>query len=37
MKANPDKFHLLLSKNFEADIKKNRISNKKIEKLRCNI
>ena len=35
MKANPDKCHLLLSKNrnFEADINENRISNTKLEKL----
>ena len=35
MKANPDKCHLLLSKNgnFEANINENRISNKKCEKL----
>ena len=33
MKANPDKCHLLLSKNgkFEANINKNRISNTKFE------
>ena len=35
MKANPDKCHLLLSKNgnFEANINENRISNTKFEKL----
>ena len=35
MKANPDKCHLLLSKNenFEANIDKNRISNTRFEKL----
>ena len=35
MKANPDKCHLLLSKNrnFEAIINENRISNTKFEKL----
>ena len=35
MKANPDKCHLLLSKNgnVEADINENRISNTKFEKL----
>ena len=35
MKANPDKFHLLLSKNenFEANINENRISNTRFEKL----
>ena len=34
MKANPDKCHLLLSKNenFEANINENRISNTKFEK-----
>ena len=35
MKANPDKCHLLLSKNenFEANINGNRISNTTFEKL----
>ena len=35
MKANPDKCHLLLSKNenFEANINENRISNTRFEKL----
>ena len=35
MKANPDKCHLLLSKdgNFEANINESRISNTKFEKL----
>ena len=35
MKANPDKCHLLLSKNgnFVANINQNRISNTKFEKL----
>ena len=35
MKANPDKCHLLISKNenFEANINKNRISNTRFEKL----
>ena len=35
MKANPDKCHLLLSKNenFEANIIENRISNTRFEKL----
>ena len=35
MKANPDKCHLLLSKNenFEANINENRISNARFEKL----
>ena len=35
MKANPDKCHLLLSKNenFEANISENRISNTRFEKL----
>ena len=35
MKANPDKCHLLLSKNgnFEANINENRISNTKFEKI----
>ena len=34
MKANPDKYHLLLSKNknFEANINENRISNTRFEK-----
>ena len=35
LKGNPDKCHLLLSKNdiFEADINKNRVSNTRFEKL----
>ena len=35
MKANPDKWHLLLSKNknFEANNNENSISNTKFEKL----
>ena len=35
MKANPDKYHFLLSKNgnFEANINENRISNTKFEKI----
>ena len=35
MKVDPDKCHLLLSKNgnFEANIYENRISNTKLEKL----
>ena len=35
MKANPDKCHLLLSKNenFETNFNKNRISNTRFEKL----
>ena len=35
MKANPDKRHLLLSKNenFEANVNENRIYNSKFEKL----
>ena len=35
MKANPDKCHLLLSKNenFEANVHENRISNTRFEKL----
>ena len=35
MKANPDKCHLLLSKNenFEANINENRIFNTRFEKL----
>ena len=34
MKANPDKCHLLLSKNenFEANINEDRISNRRFEK-----
>ena len=35
LKGNPDKCHLLLSKNdhFEANINENRISNTRFEKL----
>ena len=33
MKANPDKCHLRLSRNVEANINKNRISNTKFENL----
>ena len=35
MKANPDKCHLLLSKNenFDANVNENRIYNSKFEKL----
>ena len=35
MKANPDKYHFLLSKNgnFETNINENRISNTKSEKI----
>ena len=33
MKANPDKCHFLLSKNFETNINENRNSNTRFEKL----